>query len=57
MTWQPDPWDPANDDRPEIRIWLDPTDSGTSILVETDHNGDHAMGAFWQPNEQENNDQ
>ena len=53
MTWQPDPWDSAPDRRPEVRIWLDPTESGTSILVETDRDGDQAFAAFWQPNDQE----
>ena len=44
-------WDGPADGRPEVRIWLEPTESGTSILVSTDHQGRQAFDTFWQSND------
>lgn len=49
-------WDTPSDGRPEVRIWLDRTDTGTSILVSTDDDGRQAFDAFWQPNQPEDNE-
>jgi hypothetical protein len=49
-------WDGPSDGRPEVRIWLEPTETGTSILVSTDHQGRQALDTFWQPGDQEGGD-